>query len=52
MTNLKKKKLKKKVEIFKCEECGIINETVIQNFFIYGFKTCNSCNLSKKIFPY
>ena len=34
-----------------CEECKNESESVTQNFIIYGFKICNSCNISKKIFP-
>ena len=34
-----------------CEECKNKNESVTQNLIIYGFKICNSCNISKKIFP-
>ena len=34
-----------------CEECKNKKESVTQNLIIYGFKICNSCNISKKIFP-
>ena len=34
-----------------CEECKKEDETVKQNLIIHSFKICNSCNLSKKLFP-
>ena len=34
-----------------CEECKNEDETVKQNLIMYSYKICNSCNLSKKIFP-
>ena len=34
-----------------CEECEIEDESVVHNLILYGFKICNSCNISKKIFP-
>ena len=34
-----------------CEECKNKNESVRQNFIMYGYKICNSCRLSKTIFP-
>ena len=34
-----------------CEECKKEDESVFQNFILTGFKTCNSCKLSKTIFP-
>ena len=34
-----------------CEECEKEDETVKQNLIMYSYKICNSCNLSKKIFP-
>tara|TARA_B100001123_G_scaffold444371_1_gene593015 strand:+ start:1043 stop:1174 length:132 start_codon:yes stop_codon:yes gene_type:complete len=34
-----------------CEECKKKNESVIQNLIIYGYKICNSCKISKTIFP-
>ena len=34
-----------------CEECKKEDESVSQNLIITGFKTCNSCKLSKTIFP-
>lgn len=44
------------VEIIKeldnvCEECKKEDESVKQNLIMYGFKFCNSCKLSKTIFP-
>ena len=35
----------------KCEECKKEDESVKQNFIMYSFKVCNSCNLAKTIFP-
>ncbi len=34
-----------------CEECKYEDESVKQNLIMYSYKICNSCNLSKKIFP-
>ena len=34
-----------------CEECKKENENVSQNLIIYGYKICESCRLSKTIFP-
>ena len=34
-----------------CEECKKKDESVKQNFIMYGYKVCNSCNLAKTIFP-
>ena len=34
-----------------CEECKNEDESVSQNLILTGFKTCNSCKLSKTIFP-
>ena len=34
-----------------CEECEKEDESVKQNLIMYSYKVCNSCNLSKKIFP-
>ena len=34
-----------------CEECKIEDESVKQNLIMHSFKICNSCNLSKLIFP-
>ncbi len=34
-----------------CEECKKEDESVSQNLIMYSYKICNSCNLSKKIFP-
>ena len=35
----------------KCEECKKEDETVKSNFIMHGFKICDSCKLSKTIFP-
>ena len=34
-----------------CEECKKEDESVYQNLILTGFKVCNSCKLSKIIFP-
>ena len=34
-----------------CEECKKEDESVSQNLIMYGYKICNSCKLSKNIFP-
>ena len=34
-----------------CEECKDEDESVSQNLFMYGYKVCDSCKLSKTIFP-
>ncbi len=34
-----------------CEECKKEEESVKQNLIISGFKICDSCKLSKTIYP-
>ena len=34
-----------------CDECKEEDESVTQNLILTGFKICNSCRLSKTIFP-
>ena len=34
-----------------CDECREKNESVSQNLILTGFKICNSCRVSKTIFP-
>ena len=34
-----------------CEECKKEDSSVKQNLIMTGFKFCNSCKLSKTIFP-
>ena len=34
-----------------CEECKKEDESVNSNLIITGYKICNSCKLSKTIFP-
>ncbi len=34
-----------------CEECKKEDESVQSNLIITGFKLCDSCKLSKTIFP-
>ena len=34
-----------------CEECSKEDESVSSNLIFTGYKVCNSCKLSKTIFP-
>ena len=34
-----------------CEQCKKKDESVIQNLILTGFKICESCRISKTIFP-
>ena len=34
-----------------CEECKKEEESVSHNLILIGFKICNSCKISKIIFP-
>ena len=34
-----------------CVECRKVDESVSQNLILIGFKICNSCKISKTIFP-
>ena len=34
-----------------CDECKKIDESVLQNLILTGFKICKSCRVSKTIFP-
>ena len=34
-----------------CEECKKEDESVSQNLIMHGYKICDSCQLSKTIFP-
>ena len=34
-----------------CEECSQEDESVSSNLIITGYKICDSCKLSKTIFP-
>tara|TARA_B100001063_G_scaffold197103_1_gene189254 strand:- start:376 stop:507 length:132 start_codon:yes stop_codon:yes gene_type:complete len=34
-----------------CEECEKEDESVISNLILIGYKLCDSCKLSKTIFP-
>ena len=34
-----------------CDECKEEDESVTQNLILTGFKLCNSCRVSKTIFP-
>ena len=55
MTNNKKNsELKKKdLEEFNdyCEECKKEEKSVSQNLILTGFKLCQSCRISKTVFP-
>tara|TARA_B100000780_G_scaffold218823_1_gene157943 strand:+ start:401 stop:559 length:159 start_codon:yes stop_codon:yes gene_type:complete len=48
--NKKKNISKKQLDDF-CEECKNEHESVIQNLILSGFKICNSCKISKTLFP-
>ena len=44
--------LKKNIELNDiCEDCKREDKSVKQNLIMHSFKICNSCNLSKLIFP-
>ncbi len=53
----KEKKVDNKVEnIFEdlnniCDDCKKFHESVSQNLILTGFKICESCRISKTIFP-
>ena len=34
-----------------CEECKKKDQSVKENFILSGFKICNSCRVSKTVFP-
>ena len=34
-----------------CDDCKKIDESVCQNLILTGFKICQSCRLSKTLFP-
>ena len=34
-----------------CDECKNEDETVTQNLILTGYKLCNSCRISKTLFP-
>jgi len=34
-----------------CEECKKKNKSVSQNLIMHGYKICDSCKISKTIFP-
>tara|TARA_Y100001958_G_C20892370_1_gene318039 strand:- start:374 stop:541 length:168 start_codon:yes stop_codon:yes gene_type:complete len=34
-----------------CDDCKEKNESVSHNLILTGFKVCNSCRISKTIFP-
>ncbi len=34
-----------------CDECKDKDESVSQNLIMTGFKICNSCKISKTLFP-
>tara|TARA_Y100000590_G_scaffold424941_1_gene532406 strand:+ start:2995 stop:3150 length:156 start_codon:yes stop_codon:yes gene_type:complete len=46
---VKKKKEENQDNI--CEECIKEDESVMQNLILTGYKVCNSCKISKTIFP-
>tara|TARA_B100000795_G_scaffold251703_1_gene220716 strand:- start:484 stop:642 length:159 start_codon:yes stop_codon:yes gene_type:complete len=48
--NKKIKKSKKNLNNL-CEECKKEEKSVFQNLILSGFKICNSCKISKTLFP-
>ena len=34
-----------------CEDCKKKDKSVFQNFLMIGYKICDSCKISKTIFP-
>ena len=34
-----------------CDECKKTDKSVTQNLILTGFKICNSCRVSKTLFP-
>ena len=49
---LQKFKMEKEKELNEvCEECEKREESVTQNLVMHGYKICNSCKLSKTLFP-
>ena len=34
-----------------CDECKNEDESVTQNLILTGYKLCNSCRISKTLFP-
>ena len=34
-----------------CEECNNEDQSVKENLILSGFKICNSCRVSKTVFP-
>ena len=55
MTNQKKNKEVKKKDLDNfnnfCDECKKEETSVSQNLILTGFKICESCRISKTIFP-
>ena len=50
---IENKELKKNIKDLDdiCDECKQEDESVSQNLILMGFKICNSCRVSKTIFP-
>tara|TARA_B100001059_G_C17693093_1_gene506017 strand:+ start:787 stop:960 length:174 start_codon:yes stop_codon:yes gene_type:complete len=56
LKDLPKLKKDKKIKVIKkenniCEECKKEDKSVFQNLIMNGFKVCNSCKISKTLFP-
>ena len=54
MTNISEKRFneeKNRISKNICEECKNDDESVGQNLILIGFKICNSCRVSKTLFP-
>ncbi len=50
-SKLRKKYLKKEKIDNICEECNKNDESVSKNLIINSYKICDSCKISKTIFP-
>tara|TARA_B110001450_G_scaffold173467_1_gene161838 strand:+ start:978 stop:1145 length:168 start_codon:yes stop_codon:yes gene_type:complete len=54
LQKLKKIKKNKKEKVNKnnlCEECKKEHQSVFQNLILSSFKICDSCKISKTLFP-
>ena len=52
MTEIYKEEDNKKEKLDNiCEECKKEDESVSQNLIMHGYKICDSCKISKTIFP-
>mgnify|MGYP001196155371 CR=1 FL=1 len=52
MTKDKEKQITEEIELNDfCEECKKEHASVTQNIILTGFKICESCRISKTVFP-